>query len=150
MRVAWIVFCWFRCEHLDYPLYLQRYGYVLLISRIKLCIATFFKVSKLCSKENFREPFGLPSVLAWVPSPKRQLPKLLLIIQIIISYVIGEMFRTNELFVDSVDFFFVYLFLVSDTWWLVTTPRTMRDLQILYPFLKQITVTKIVTFLFYT
>ena len=32
-----------------------------------------------------------------------------------LSYIIGEMFRTNELFVDSVDLAFVYLFLVRDT-----------------------------------
>ena len=32
-----------------------------------------------------------------------------------LSYVISEMFRTNELFVDSVDLVFVYLFLVRDT-----------------------------------
>ena len=32
-----------------------------------------------------------------------------------LSYVIGEMFRTNDLFVDSVDLAFVYLFLVRDT-----------------------------------
>ena len=32
-----------------------------------------------------------------------------------LSNVIGEMFRTNELFVDSVDLAFVYLFLVRDT-----------------------------------
>ena len=32
-----------------------------------------------------------------------------------LSNVIGEMFRTNELFVDSVDLAFVYLFSVRDT-----------------------------------
>ena len=32
-----------------------------------------------------------------------------------LSYVLSEMFRTNELFVDSVDLAFVYLFLVRDT-----------------------------------
>ena len=31
-----------------------------------------------------------------------------------LSHVIGEMFRTNELFVDSVDLAFVYLFLVRN------------------------------------
>ena len=30
-------------------------------------------------------------------------------------YVIGEMFKTNELLVDSVDLVFLYLFLVRDT-----------------------------------
>ena len=33
-------------------------------------------IERLCSKENFREPFGLPSVLAWVPRPNRWSPNL--------------------------------------------------------------------------
>ena len=44
---------------------------------------SFFQMSsyaranaRLCSKENFREPFGHPSVLASVPRPKRWSPKL--------------------------------------------------------------------------
>ena len=49
-----------------------------------------------------------------------------------LSYVIGEMFRTNELFVDSLDFAFVYLFLVRDYTCHDTNDKAG---QILYPFL---------------
>ena len=34
------------------------------------------QLARLCPKENFKEPFGLPSVLAWVPRPKSWSPKL--------------------------------------------------------------------------
>ena len=40
------------------------------------CGAKRGQCSRLCSKENFREPFGFPGVLAWVPRPKRWSPKL--------------------------------------------------------------------------
>ena len=43
-------------------------------------------------------------------------------------YIIGEMFRTKELFVDLMATSCVnYLFLVRDTKWVVTTRKTMRD-----------------------
>ena len=32
-------------------------------------------ISRLCSKENFREPFGLPSILVKVPRPQSWLPE---------------------------------------------------------------------------
>ena len=41
----------------------------------QLCCKNLKEKTRLCSKENFREPFGLPSVLAWVPRPKRWSPK---------------------------------------------------------------------------
>ena len=34
-------------------------------------------ISRLCSKENFREPFGLPNILAEVPGPPSWSPKLI-------------------------------------------------------------------------
>ena len=39
-------------------------------------VAAILISTRLCPKENFREPFGLPSVLAWVPRPKSWSPKL--------------------------------------------------------------------------
>ena len=41
-----------------------------------------------------------------------------------LPYVIGEMFRTNELFMNSVDLAFVYLFLVCDYWFVMTCHDT--------------------------
>ena len=32
-------------------------------------------LARLCSKENFREPFGLPSILTKAPRPKSWLPE---------------------------------------------------------------------------
>jgi len=41
-----------------------------------LSVRLNYSVARLCSKENVKEPFGLPSVLAWVPRTKRWSPKL--------------------------------------------------------------------------
>ena len=42
----------------------------------QISAALWGTLTRLCSKENFREPFRLPGVLAWVPRPKRWSPKL--------------------------------------------------------------------------
>ena len=39
-------------------------------------VAEIVMQTRLCSKENFREPFGLPNVLAGVPGPPSLSPKL--------------------------------------------------------------------------
>ena len=44
---------------------------------------------RLCSKENFREPFGLPSISAGVPSPLSQSPDL-------INYLINYLRSTTQ------------------------------------------------------
>ena len=48
------------------------------------------------------------------------------------SYIIGKMFRTNKLFVDSVATFCVILFLVRDTYHLRMTCHDSKDIARLY------------------